>query len=332
MPHSFRKTRAPIAFLLAGTLVFPLISCNRDEKQFTTADLVQQAWADFRIGDYDRAIERFNVALKQSDTPDGRITPAALDALYGCALTHSLSQTPEAAVRARALFAEILARAPKSDQAAWSLLALARMADLATDADSAANLTPIRDAYQRVIDQFPTHPAARESLLHQQATFVATLDPDDAKHALEALVPFVASSERDSTIAAAHSLMAVCHRTLGEADKEVAARKAAIDARQLVAGPRSDNAAAFWTLAATAEFEAGDFATARVYYNRLITEYPADMRAYGAKLALQRMADLEAKLRATPTPIADTHTRLRLSGSELATTPAPTPGLPGATP
>ena len=64
------------------------------------------------------------------------------------------------------------------------------------------------------------------------------------------------------------------------------------------ADPFVEFAWAYWNLATLAEFEVGNFALARQYYHLRLEKYPKDIRVYGCKQALQRMDDLEARLRA----------------------------------
>jgi len=52
-----------------------------------------------------------------------------------------------------------------------------------------------------------------------------------------------------------------------------------------------------WLIAVYAEFDAGDFKTAREYYRRLIDEYPTDNKVYMAKMALERLDEVEAQIR-----------------------------------
>ena len=58
-----------------------------------------------------------------------------------------------------------------------------------------------------------------------------------------------------------------------------------------------ENSTDYWYIAVVAEFEVGDFETARKYYRLLMTEYPRDRRNFGAKTAIERMDALEEKLR-----------------------------------
>jgi hypothetical protein len=58
-----------------------------------------------------------------------------------------------------------------------------------------------------------------------------------------------------------------------------------------------ENSTDYWSIAVVAEFEAGDFDTARKYYKLLMGEYPRDRRNFGALKAIERMNALEEKLR-----------------------------------
>ena len=63
-----------------------------------------------------------------------------------------------------------------------------------------------------------------------------------------------------------------------------------------VTNPFYDNSFRYWNIATTAEFEVGDFDLARVYYTRLIEEYPQDIRVFGCQQALGRMDRVEEEL------------------------------------
>ena len=53
--------------------------------------------------------------------------------------------------------------------------------------------------------------------------------------------------------------------------------------------PRMENAGAYWEVAVTAEFQAGDFITAKKFYQRLIDEYPQERRRFAAIFAIKRI-------------------------------------------
>ena len=185
--------------------------------------------------------------------------------------------------------------------AAWSLLALARMQHL-VPVGQEPDYPAVRKAYQAVIDRFPFHLAGEEAFIYQQATLL--MSPEDreaAQSALEALRAFVVAHGDSRFLSSAYRLMGVACRTLGLPDDAVASMIKSLETTEVDASnPNQEFSGTYWSIAAMAEFEAGDFATARRYYQRLIDEYPVDQRVHGARDALKRMAAIEADLRAAP--------------------------------
>jgi len=298
----------------AGSIVLMAMllgGCGRDEKIVSAAELLEQGWSNFRLRDFPQAIKCFSRAAELAPTG---ADAAALQAFYGLGVAHSLSQQADSLELARVNFEEVVRRAPDSEQAAWSLLGLARAIDIAgtpvvtIDAPSiASDQEPVRRAYQRVIDQFPGHVVALEALILQQSTLVASLDADDAKRAIATLEKFAADRPRGPFAGPAYDLLAQAYKTLRDPENQVRVRRLAIELREPnPSHPNPDHSGAYWALASIAEFEAGDFAVAREYYRRLLLEYPNDFRAFNAQLALERMDKTEARLRASAQAQAET--------------------------
>jgi len=91
-------------------------------------------------------------------------------------------------------------------------------------------------------------------------------------------------------------LSAACQSILGDNSASLQADIRSFDTRE--AGTASvntsfDAAPGYWHLATTAEFNVGDFATARKYYRKLIDEYPSDQKVFPAQQALIRMDKVE---------------------------------------
>lgn len=255
--------------------------------------LVNRAWQDFMGGEFDTAARGFEATIRSA----GKDAPERLLALYGLASVWNLRGSGPDPVRAEKLYREVIAAAPKSDAAAWSLLALARMKHLvATGVEP--DYPAVRKAYGEVIAAFPGHPAAEEAFIHSQATLVATLAPADATTALAALQTFLKSNPAPKFSSPAWGLVAECHRTLGDPDARLRAELESLRTREIdPTNPWSDHAAVYWKIATIAEFEAGDFRVARTHYKKLIEEYPTDNRKFGAKQALIRMDEQERRLR-----------------------------------
>ena len=89
------------------------------------------------------------------------------------------------------------------------------------------------------------------------------------------------------------------YQTLNIPEKRLWAEERSLETTEVdPTNPFTEFAWQYWNLATIAEFEVGDFALARHYYNLLLEKYPTDIRVYGCKQALARMDALEAKIRA----------------------------------
>lgn len=255
---------------------------------------IERAWDYFRVGEFGQAALVFEGAAARAGT-DGELR---MQALYGLATTCALRSPGPEPEKAALLYEEIVSKSGDGDLAAWSMLGLARMMH-AVPVGQEPDYGEVRAAYQRVIDKFPSHPAAEQAFIHQQSTLVATLSEKDAAAALAALEGFVQARSGSRFASPAYSLISECHRTLGRPTERLAAEIRALETRILdPSNPYMDLAWPYWKIATIAEFEAGDFAVARKYYGKLIEEYPTDIRKYGARQALQRMSDTESRLRA----------------------------------
>ena len=169
------------------------------------------------------------------------------------------------------------------------MLALARMKAV-LGVDETIDRPAASAAYQRVIDHDPNHPAAEEALLLQQSLRVNTLRPDDAAVARKVLQHFIDRHPNSPWRSAFYSEIAACCAVLNDPDGRLAAEIKALETRERDPGnPGADNSFAYWFIATFAEYECGDSETARKFYRKFIDEYPTDLRAYSAKLALSRL-------------------------------------------
>jgi tetratricopeptide (TPR) repeat protein len=199
--------------------------------------------------------------------------------------------------KAGALYREIIERAPEGDLAAWGWLGLARMEHLVPVGED-PDYDAVREAYREVVARFPDHPAGQEAFLYLQSTYVAAMDEEQTRSALEALKAFVEHRPDSGFASPCYSLMAACYEILDEPERRLQADLMAYETSEIdPTNPFQDNAWRYWILATVAEFEAGDFDTARRFYRLLIEEYPTETRKYGAEQALERMDALEARLR-----------------------------------
>jgi tetratricopeptide (TPR) repeat protein len=276
-----------VALLAAG--------CARKEEIQDPAESVRSAWNDYRLGEFRRSVTTFDAAIASTPEDDEN----HLQALYGLATCWNL-RLPAAdqdKERAAQLYGKVLQLAPRHDLAAWSLLGLARMKHLVPVGEE-PDYAAVRAAYQKVVDQFPGHLAAQEAFLYFNATLVATLKTKECQESAAALEKYVAQDDA-AFRSAAHSLLTVAYAAMDMQPQRLVAEIKSLETLEVdPSNPFNELSGRYWNIATIAEFELGDFATARKYYQKLLDEYPTDVKKYSVKVALKRMDDLETKLRA----------------------------------
>jgi tetratricopeptide (TPR) repeat protein len=270
-----------------------LAGCAKTQEKLGPETRIGAGWDNYRLGEFSLALKDFQSAAANS--PKG--SDIQLAALYGEAAIWHLRRPDEDLERAAQLYRQVIELAPTNTLAAWSLLALARITSLPVDGE-APGLKEQVAAYQEVVNRFPFHPAGEEALLMQQAAKLAVPDKAVTREVLDTLRQFIRTHPRSPWISAAHGLEGHCCLSLGRSEERLNAtlqswKTAEIDP----ANPMQDLSWTYWQIAVVAEFEAGDFATAREYYHKLISEYPTEQRVFLAKQELKRMDELEARLR-----------------------------------
>jgi tetratricopeptide (TPR) repeat protein len=247
----------------------------------------------YRFGEYSLAVRAFEAALEKA--PEG--ADERLQAMYGLATVWNLRRPKEDPEKAREYYEQILQLAPKHDLAAWSRLALARMEHLVPPGED-PDYKKVYQAYQEVIDNFPNRLAGHEAVIFQQSTLVSTFRKEDAQKAIDRLQEFVKRFPDSNYTSSAYSLMCTAYQTLKKPKEKLQARLKALETRKVDPNyPFLVDAGTYWVIATSAEFEVGDFETARKYYRKLLEEYPVDFRKYAIKKALERMDAIEARLR-----------------------------------
>jgi len=258
-------------------------------------DEISAAWLNFRMGEYNQAILKFqNVADGAPENSNERI-----QALYGLAYTEWLKQLPFGDKEtASKLFNEIISKSPDSDYAAWSKLALARMKHIVPTGET-PDYPVVRKMYQEIYDQYPKKTAGHEAFIYMIGTYLAAFTKEDAEFARKKLDEFIRDNPESPFISSAWGLLAKAYDILGMKEKKLDAMLKELDKREIdPKNPFMDNSSAYWAIASVAEFEVGDFDTARKYYKLMMQEYPRERRNFGATRALERMDALEAKLKA----------------------------------
>ncbi len=270
-------------------------ACETPEREQDATARLLSAWQAFRLADYDKALVLFDEIQRYSS-----VSPELKrQALYGQAIVHDLRQPVPAQndQRATVLYREIIASAPGSEEAAWSMLALARMEHLVPVGEE-PDYGRVRQTYQQVIDACPDHPAGHEALIYQQSTQIMTLEEIPTRQAIARLQKFMIDYPDSAFRSAAYDLLAQAHESLGEHDLQLGARIHELASLEVDpdSPASSDLSWRYWQIATTAEFLCGRFDVARDYYQRLIAEYPLDFRKFPAKQALDRMRRIEEQL------------------------------------
>ncbi len=288
------RTSTATRLLLAGLLALGLVACS--QKTAKTGDartLIGEGWTAYRLSEFHDAILAFESA--RASAPHGSGDWAM--ATYGLATAWDLRRPGEDPQKATALYQEILSAAPSSPMIPWTELALARQQHL-VPVGQEPDYAAVNAAYQHILDTFPGHLAAKEAFLYLQSIQLAQLEPKSTRAAAKNLREFVQTGHAEFA-GPAWSLLAVAYNTLGEPEKRLEAEQKSFELTEVdPADPFVEFAWAYWNLATIAEFEVGDFALARKYYHLLLEKYPTDIRVYGCKQALQRMDELEARIRA----------------------------------
>jgi len=283
----------PLLFPMLALLVLLPVSCGEVDTG-KPHKLLEQGWEYYRAGEYAPALKAF----QRAERLNKKDPELALKIDYALATTWNLRRPGNDTAKARAYYQAILDKAPRHDLAAWTLLALARLLHV-IPSDQKPDYPAMRLAYQRVIDAFPGHAASDEAFLYQQTTLLATLKPAEAAQALTNVLAYMARYPQTRQKSPLYQLVANCHQILGNPEARLEAEIQALKTRELdPTNPRANFAWPIWAIANLAEFEAGDFKTAREYYKRFLAEYPDDNKTYAAQVALDRLAATEARVRA----------------------------------
>ena len=278
--------------LMAAFCALWLVACAAPQTASTPEELVKSGWNEFTLGEFDRAALRFEQAAAKTQPSDD----IHLQALYGLASTWNLRRPGEDPKKASEIFAQIIQLAPQHDMAIWSELALARMKHLVPVGEE-PDYNEVRKAYQSIMDRHPGHLAAKEAFIYKMATLISTLKTPETKQAIRELEKFV-TDPTTPFLGPAYSLLAVGYTTLDEPEKRLQAEIDSFNHTEIdPANPYNEFAWQYWNIATIAEYECGDFDTARTYYKKLIEGYPTDKRVFASKQALKRMDELESKIR-----------------------------------
>lgn len=281
---------------VAGVLAFSGLACSRQGgglEEMSATELVQEGWTKYRLNEFHDAIRAFEAAREAAEVGSSDWAMAT----YGLGITWDLQRPGEDPVKATQLFNEVLAKAPDADVVPWTKLALVRQKHLVPVGQEPDYPTVIA-GFEEIMRDYPGHLAAKEAFLYVEGIRLSDLTPASSRVAESNLLEFIAHEQKEF-VSPAWSLLTVAYVNLNEQEKRLAAEEESFKHTETDPNdPSVEYAWAFWNLATIAEFDVGDFAKARRYYQALIDTYPNDLRVHGCKVALARMDAMEAKLRA----------------------------------
>lgn len=264
-------------------------ACGPLRSSHLSTNSVATGWEYFRLGEFDFAARAFSQAAA--------VPATEVAGLFGLAQTWHLRRPNPDPEQAAAFYRQVVALAPHSDYAAWSWLALAWLQAVPPGAEAPA-LATVAPSFQKASQRFPDHPAGQEAFLSLQVLQLQINTPASWREVLTALDGFLQAHPATPYASAVQTLRAHCFRMLHEPANEIAAERLAWQLENDdPLSPKHNPVATYWRIATIAEFDLGDFVTAREFYRRLIAEYPAEQRVFLAKKELQHMDEIEAGIR-----------------------------------
>ncbi|NCC50606.1 MAG: tetratricopeptide repeat protein [Spartobacteria bacterium] len=267
--------------------------CAGVKQDKDAATLLKEGWESYQLGEFKLAIRLFEQAREITPEND----PLYPDILYGLATTWNLRRPNQDPALAEGYYNRLLELAPESELAAWTMLGLARMKHLVPVGED-PDYEQVRQGYYNVIETYPDHLAADEAFLYLQASYVQDLEKTSAQKVVDQVTKFIEQNPDSKFISPCYSILSTCYEVLDEPEKRLDAELKAHETAEVdPTNPFQDNSWRYWMLATLAEFESGDFDTARLYYQKLLDEYPQDIRVYSVTLALERMDRIEEQIR-----------------------------------
>ncbi len=278
--------------LVCALLVFVFHACGNEETA-KPEEQIRDGWNRYRLSEFSEALRIFeSVAASQ---PRG--SEAYLQSLYGQASCWNHRRDGRDTAKAISFYREIISQAPTNPLAAWCALDIVRAKHLAP-ADQERDYAKLAEEYGEVYKKYPEALAGEEAFVYQIRLTLPTANADEARNRLGEIVAFLDRHSKTPFRSPLYILMAeACHR-MNQEEKRLEYMIKAVETREVdPKTPFFELSTAYWNIAYAAEFEAGNFAVAREYYQRLINEFPRESRVFASRKALARMDAVEAALR-----------------------------------
>lgn len=330
-----------VAIRLAALALLPLLaSCGQSDSTGMVPDLLNQAWTAFRLQSFEEAGKDFQTAIKMLDrNPAGVATEVLaaqrLNATYGLGITYSLGFHGERTSEAKQLLQQVIDTdtTPTKSMAAWAELAIARDQAVPVSSDAAPDTVALQAAYQHILATYPDTAAAEEAFLYTEAINIQENNADKRIKAIAAIQDYLNAHPNCRFRSTLFDLQKNAYTYLHHYPEAFAAAEKAFATKEFdLANPNTTKAGDYYSLGLSAEFDLGDFATARGYFNRFLIENPDDQKAFVVRLELQRMDTIERRVRSgmpveqavqnSMTPLAPGAQDMIPPGSAPAPTPA----------
>lgn len=272
-----------------------------DEKSRSPDELLGQAWEAFQQLEFGKALRLFQAV--QSETPEG--AEAHIEAVYGEASCANHRQSGRDLNRALALYAAIQKQHPGSPWAAWAALAAVRARHL-EPSETGLPYKDLSAEYAKVYQQYPDTPAGEEAFLYHCRITASFGTREEASELLREIADFLSRHPGMTYQPLLDTVAAECHHILGREDERIEAMERSIATFERdPTVPFYELSSAYWNIAYAAEFEAGNFAVARKYYELFLKEFPNEDRSFGCRQALARIDRVEKALREGKQPEAE---------------------------
>ena len=276
--------------VLCGILAVGFASCQRALPSQDAGEFLREGWNLYRLSEFNAAVKKFQ-ALQKLDQA------SQVEGWYGEASCWNHRRDGRDVAKAASLYRQVVERAPDSPLGAWSALDLVRIEHLAPP-DQPVNYGKVIEGYEEVHRRYPNSPAGVEALLYSCSLRLAEVNIEDTRRIRARMEAWLQAHPETRFFSEFQRLLAECCHRLGEEQKRLEYLIGSLETREVdAANPVNDRATAYWDIAYAAEFDAGDFGTARAYYRKLIEEYPQDIRVFGIRQAFARMDAVEAAVR-----------------------------------
>lgn len=261
----------------SGSILKPLACLVLFTSGSTWADSVGDAWDLMRLGRWDDAETRLQVAARQPGEE-------ACAARFAQGMLWQNRRPSPDLPKAVASYQWILDHHPQNRFAPWALLELARIPDLDVLSPRLDEAIPL---YRRVIKEYPQSDAAQEAALFLGDALFAAHGREGAQEAVHLLESWQTAHPDPNYAAAFELLLGKMYRyPLQDYRKAVQHLGDALDDGLRSA---SERLVACWTMATLAERELKDRDLAVASYSRLLDEFPHHRTAYMAKERLRAL-------------------------------------------